>query len=190
MQSTSAPDWDMYRQGDESAFERIYFAHVNALYDYGLRMTHDAGLVEDCIQDLFFTLWSKRLQIGAVRAVRPYLLVSLKRKIIRKRLSEQKKSISVSEYPNKIPVFEPDETEGISEETHRCLQQAFATLSDRQREAIYLKFYNQLTYEEIAEVMSVQVKAIYKLMARAILTLRTTIESPELVLALIAIVAS
>ncbi len=79
--------------------------------------------------------------------------------------------------------------EDVAEEQLVYLHQAFTKLSSRQKEVIYLRFYNQLSYEEIADVMSVQVKAIYKLMSRAILVLRTHSKVPILPLFLFAILA-
>ena len=46
-------------------------------------------------------------------------------------------------------------------------------LTPKQKEVIFLKFYEQLSYTEIAQIMKVDVKAIYKLMARAIGSLRS-----------------
>ena len=181
--------WDRYRKGDQQAFEQLYYQHVNALYDYGLRMTRDAPLVEDCIQDLFSDLWEKRAQMSTVHAVRAYLLVSIKRKIIRKLTHEQKCTLQPCEELGKYPQdFSPDIIES-NEEQLAHLTRAFAQLSDKQKEVIYLRFYNQLSYEEIAEVMCVQVKAIYKLMARAIHTLRIQIGTPVLSFFLFVILA-
>lgn len=183
--------WDRYRKGEKQAFEQMYFMHVNMLYDYGVRITRDAALVEDCIQDLFSDLWEKRLQMNPVHSVRSYLLVSVRRRIIRKLGSELKSIVQdQQELCNYAQDFEPDLFHSIAEEKSQHLSQAFAKLSTKQKEVIYLRFYNQLSYEEIAEVMSVQVKAIYKLMSRAIHTLRIHIGSPLLKLFLLAIIAT
>ena len=166
--------WEQYRKGDQQAFEELYYQQVNALYDFGQRMTRNTPLVEDCIQDLFSELWEKRGAVKPVVSVRSYLLVSLKRKIIRKLNVEQKNSTqSLSAVINSFSDFAPDGHENVAEEQLEYLHQAFTKLSSRQKEVIYLRFYNQLSYEEIADVMSVQVKAVYKLMARAIRMLRT-----------------
>ncbi len=183
--------WDMYRKGDKSAFEQIYFGHVNILYDYGLRISRDGALVEDCIQDLFTDLWAKRAIMGKVQSVKSYLLVCIKRRLIRK-LGEAQRNHAHAEkaYYEQPLSFDPDFSDRISEEKLTHLSQAFAKLSDKQKEVIYLRFYSQLTHEEIAEVMSVQVKAIYKLMARAIQVLRVQIGSPTFTLFLFAILAT
>jgi RNA polymerase sigma factor (sigma-70 family) len=53
------------------------------------------------------------------------------------------------------------------------LRKAISDLSKRQREVIFLKFYNELSYKEVAVVMEVSVEAVYNLMTKAIDSLRT-----------------
>lgn len=183
--------WNLYRKGDRPAFEKIYYQHVNLLYDYGVRMTRDAPLVEDCIQDLFSDLWEKRMQMNAVDSVKSYLLVSVRRRIIRKLSSTRQNTLPIRlELIACSQDFTPSMLDTISEEQQAQLAYAFSKLSDKQKEVIYLRFYNQLSYEEIAEVMSVQVKAIYKLMARAMQVLRMHIGNPALTSFLFAFLAT
>lgn len=179
MSTESSQLWEQFRRGDSSAFEQIYFQHVNRLYDYGVRITTDTALVEDCIQDLFSHLWEKREQLKSVVSLRSYLLVSIRRRIIRKLSQGSRTSLhSYEEQPLHSPAFSPDIPREVSDETLLFLTEAFSKLSDKQKEVLYLRFYNQLSYEEIAEVMSVQVKAVYKLTARAIHGLRSHIKIP------------
>lgn len=181
--------WRQFTSGSKSAFEQLYYNHVNQLYDYGVRLSRDAQLSEDCVQDLFTYLWENQHKLPVVNAVKPYLLVSLKRRMYRKLADQRKDIIKICE------ALEP-EAYGFNPELNDnsdsilALKQAFAKLSDKQKEVIYLRFYNQLSYEEIAEVMEVQVKAIYKLMARAIHTLKGNITHPIITHLLLAILAS
>jgi RNA polymerase sigma factor (sigma-70 family) len=69
--------------------------------------------------------------------------------------------------------------EQSSIEQRQQLTDALSQLTTRQREAVYLKFYERLTYEEIAEMMSLTVKSTYKLIARSIEMLRKTMRLPN-----------
>ena len=163
--------WRDFLKGSKTAFEALYYRYVNILYDYGVRLSRDSQLAEDCLQDLFTYLWEHQHKLPEVKAVQPYLLVSLKRRLYRK-LSEQQKDISkiYEALESTSSSFDPDTDDDA--ECMRALKSAFAKLSEKQKEVIYLKFYNQLTYEEIAEVMDVKVKSIYKLMGRAVAKLK------------------
>ncbi len=46
------------------------------------------------------------------------------------------------------------------------------TLTKRQREAIFLKFYNDLSYSDIASIMDLQVDSVYNVISKAIESLR------------------
>ena len=181
--------WLNFTSGDRSAFEHLYNRYVNVLYDYGVRLSQDTQLSEDCVQDLFTYLWTKQKKLPEVKAVKVYLLVSLKRRVYRK-LAEKRKDIIRIREVLESDAYGFDPEPGENSKSFLALQQAFAKLSDKQKEVIYLRFYNQLSYEEIAEVMEVQVKAIYKLMARAIHTLNDNISHPIITHLLLAILAS
>jgi RNA polymerase sigma factor (sigma-70 family) len=70
-----------------------------------------------------------------------------------------------------------------SESFHQIKQQveqALEKLTSRQREIIYYRFYQDLGFDEIAEIMEMQVRATYKLSARALDTLRSLIPVAQL----------
>lgn len=52
------------------------------------------------------------------------------------------------------------------------LSKAFSELTPRQFEAIFLRFYMNQSYEQVAESMGITVKATYKLMARSLTELK------------------
>ena len=89
--------WQKLKTGDKWALEQIYAAHAAVLLKYGRRFSADGQLVEDCVQDLFIELWKNREGLGDTDSIRKYLLVSLRRKVIR--------ALSHSKYSAK----EPDE---------------------------------------------------------------------------------
>ena len=76
--------WAALKAGQKTALAQIYEHEVDALYRYGRQFTTDAALVEDCIQEMFISLWQNRNTLGTTTAIRPYLLVALRRRIVRK----------------------------------------------------------------------------------------------------------
>lgn len=168
--------WQQLRDGREPALEQIYRAHVDALLAYGRMFSPDGGLVEDCVHDLFVELWRNRQGLGDNDSIRPYLLVALRRKIVRKLQRRAKRLDDRS--PEEVP-FEAGLTvedritrSEASREQSRRLQAAFAELSRRQREAIYLKYYHGLDYEEICEVMGLNYQSARNLVFAGLKALR------------------
>ncbi len=145
------------------------------LYNYGLRISKDEGLTEDCIQDLFVELWTKRERLADVQAVKPYLLKSLRRRIARKNKAPFLADIDLlAEYQTQV-VFSHEEfliDEQSAQEWKIKLVRALNTLSPRQREIVYLKFYETLTYEQIAGVMSLAIPTLYDLLSKEVKKLK------------------
>ena len=172
--------WIAFKSGDRPAFNYIFQKYVKLLYAYGGKVTKDQNLVEDCIQDLFVELWQRRDSLSDVNSIKFYLLKSLRRRIIRKLSSEKVlisqdidtiDSYSEVEYPLESKMIE----EQLAYEQHEKLFKAMSLLSKRQREAIYLKFYEKISYEQLAEIMNLGIKSAYNIVGKAIETLRKNI---------------
>ena len=176
MSSENAQDeqkiWQRFLLGDENAYAFIYNLYFKKLYNYGLRIVANEALVEDCIQNLFIRLWHNKTNLSLPQSVRAYLFESLRRGIIRE-LAKQKKisHTTLSDSYSEEVEFSPELhliNDHLSAERLLFLEAALKKLSKRQREVIYLKFYSQLTYEEIASVMGLTVNSVYNLVSKAI----------------------
>ena len=167
--------WNKLRRGDRDAFDEIYYKCVPVLFNFGKRYTRNNQIVEDCIQELFTDLWIKRKKLGGTDQIKPYLLVALKRRVLRQ-IKKAKNSTNFDQLSDFFLVYSAEDNIILDDsQTTKIdkLNKNLANLTPKQKEVIYLKFYEQLSYTEIAKIMKVEVKAIYKLMARAISNLRS-----------------
>lgn len=169
--------WEKFKTGDKEALSRIYYTYYNPLYDYGIRIHNDPAFVKDTIQELFFDLISRLSNLGTTDSIKSYLLASFRRRVFSK--LKKKKGINYLEdsyTPDAFEIEPSAETQWISEESKDAYTQKInnmlAKLSSREREAIYLKFYKNMSYKEITEVMGVNYQSARKLIYRAIKTLR------------------
>ncbi|NBC08955.1 MAG: sigma-70 family RNA polymerase sigma factor [Bacteroidetes bacterium] len=173
--------WQQLRSGHKPALERIYRREVDALYRYGRRLTENVPLVEDAIQELFIELWKRRESLGATDAIRPYLLVSLRRKIMR--LSQKRDQQTLSWEEDQPPEAETEAAESqlIAEEqtaeTQQRLQQALQQLSPRQREILYLKYFQGLDYKDIAEAIGINYQSVRNTASAGLKALRKVLQS-------------
>jgi DNA-directed RNA polymerase specialized sigma24 family protein len=87
----------MIRKGDKSAFNMVYYHYVQILHNYCRKLTNDEIIVEECIQELFSDIWIKRKKINATENVKAYLLLSVKRRLLRK-LNLEKKRYGITPY--------------------------------------------------------------------------------------------
>lgn len=169
--------WSSYRNGDEQSFRQLYDLYYAGLFKYGFRFTKDQHIIEESIQDLFIKLWQNRSTVGPAPSVKFYLYKAFRRVLVRK-LEYLPETVSYTGEDDKLQFdFEIGQDEVLMKkermlELKRQLEAAMAGMTDRQREAIYLKFYEDLSYDEISEVLSITPKATYKLVYRALDHLR------------------
>jgi len=171
--------WEEFKRGNEEAFARIYDQFSPILYQYGFRFTQNQDLIEDAIHDLFIALIRNRKTIGATDNIKPFLLKSYRRKLLRLLKKENKYSErSVSDFT--FGLYLSPEDNLISDEVEQAkwirLNKALGKLSHRQREAIYLRFKKELDYDAVAEILDMSVEACRNLIYRAVKSIRQTIE--------------
>ncbi len=171
--------WSRFLKGDNQVLSLIYLHHSNALFDYGCRFTVDKDLVKDCIQEVFCTLIRTRKNLSETDNVRLYLLKSLKRRIIRdtKSASNEFRLLSDQDYSFDLHWSEnlDDQLNELDEEKRQLIAEAMQSLTDRQREAIYLRFNRGLEYEEISSLLSLNYQSSRALIHRAVEKLREII---------------
>lgn len=170
--------WNDFRQGDDIAFKQLFERYNRVLYNYGYKFGQNTDLAEDSVQELFVKLWYNRATIGDTISVKNYLFKSLRRILVRKLERNKRFSPIDSIFGEKIPfdVELPHDTNLIQKERLQHfrdqLRKSLSKMSPRQREVVHLRYFEDLSYDEIAEVMGLSVKHTYKLMYRAIDSLR------------------
>ncbi|MVM28537.1 sigma-70 family RNA polymerase sigma factor [Spirosoma sp. HMF4905] len=171
--------WTAFKKGDKEAYGNLVALFYKTLYNYGTKLTRDKTVVEDCIQDLFLELWQRREYLSETEYVRFYLLKSLRRKIYAQQSLQQKwlhQSLETNTEGEFLGEFSI-ETRMIEVETTehhlKKLNQLLGKLTRREREVIYLKFYQELDYEQIAAIMSINYQSVRNLIYTAIKELQS-----------------
>ncbi|AFD06579.1 RNA polymerase sigma factor [Solitalea canadensis] len=164
--------WNEFRNGSKEAFILLYKAHYKYLCAYGSRFSTDDELVEECVQQLFYELWDNREKQKEVQFVKTYLQTYLRRKIVRE-LAKLEKSESL--HSDKFTELERERSfEEIlinrqeSESVKLKLEKAFNKLSPTQVELIRLRFYENLSNDEIAQLTGLSHSIIYNQISRAL----------------------
>lgn len=181
--------WQLIAKGDQCAFDHIYITHAKDLYKYGFRFTHNTELIKDVIQDVFVHIWESKNVILIQKSIKFYLFSAFRREVI-KRVNADCKFESIEDYHSKLSwevSFQEilDENQ-ISLDVSNKLNRAIDGLPLRQKEAIYLRYLQELTYDEISELMGVQIPSIYNLIFKGIKSLKDILSpndfSPKLLL--------
>lgn len=169
--------WENFKEGNELAFTILYKRHVQRLYNYGMHTCRDKQLVLDCIQELFARLWDRRETVSSATSVTFYLIKSFRRLLLSKIIGRKKISTLLSGNSAAVFEFMPSVEESIIDSESKKtqadnLQRCIKALSRRQREAIFLKFFDELSYHEVAVIMELRVDSVYNLISKAIDILR------------------
>ena len=175
--------WLRFLKGDDQVLSLIYLQYSNLLFDYGCRFTADRNLVKDCIQEVFCTLIRTRKNLSETDNIRLYLLKSLKRRILRDLKDSSTHTVLVNdkEYPFDLLLTNniDDQMNELDDEKRQLLSEAMLSLTDRQKEAIYLRFNRGLEYEEISFLLNLNYQSSRALIHRAIGKLREIIHMHE-----------
>ena len=165
--------WLRVAEGDKQAYAEVYRFYYRRFYNYGRKFTDEEALVEDAVQETLLTVWDKRHILASIEYAGTYFYTSFRYTLLRK-LKQQKRVLTKDAMDDEIEfgvdkILIAKETEsGLKEQ----LGKALVTLTPRQREAIFLRFYEGLSYEEVASVLNITIKATYKIMARALAHLK------------------
>jgi len=168
--------WDDLRAGDKSALKLIYDREFQYLYNYGRKVFEKSELVEDCIHDLFVEIWRRHASLGPTDSIRRYLSASLRRKVISVLKKESKSQLTDSfdqiPFDVELSIDELIIAQEMTEEQSQRLKRAFEKLTPKQKEILYLRFYQGLDYEQIADVLGMKYQSLRNAVSRAIKNLR------------------
>jgi RNA polymerase sigma factor (sigma-70 family) len=160
-------------EGDREAYSKLYVDYFKKLYNYGKKFTEDGFILQDSIQEVFLDIWIKKDKLKGIDTAGSYFFSSFRYTLLRK-IKQSRKTVQSNEFETE-PVFSSDHfmiSKEVSEELQRKLQTALNDLTPHQREAIFLRFYEGLSYEEVAAILHISVKATYKIMARSLSALK------------------
>ncbi|MDO6440406.1 sigma-70 family RNA polymerase sigma factor [Cyclobacterium sp. 1_MG-2023] len=177
--------WKAFNKGNETAFNYIYRVYAPALFQYGWQFSKDKNILQDCIQNIFIYLRSKRGDLTKVNSIRAYLFKIMQREVLRMVKSEKQSIHSSWDYNERIfPIEICHETKLIQQEydieMKRKIQYAMNQLTSRQRQAVLLLIEEGMNYKEIAEVMEFSdVRSARKIIYRALDTLKVLIRNKK-----------
>ncbi|WP_215223120.1 RNA polymerase sigma factor [Echinicola shivajiensis] len=148
--------WIAFLKGSNAALSKIYRAYSNKLFTYGRQFTSNEALIKDAIQDVFFKLVDHKDQLGVAQSVKFYLYSSFRRILLRS-LKRERKYVEEEE-DGEAFYFLVDEDHFamdalLNHKQKQMVKEACNELTARQREILNLRFFENLSYIEIAEML-------------------------------------
>ncbi len=157
--------WLLFTQGDMQAFQTIYSYHYQMLYNFGTRYLK-SNEIEDCIHDTYLNLLHYKNSLTAVSNVKAYLFKSFRNQIYKYRKDNL---LEFNLNDGTIPYEEDDNNKEIILKELKLL---IEKLSSREREIIYLKYFQQFNNLEISELLGIKYQTVRNILAGAIKKMR------------------
>jgi RNA polymerase sigma factor (sigma-70 family) len=168
--------WNSLKEGNENAFSILFKRHYSHLVRYGNSFLPFPEKVQDCVQDVFTDIWIYRDKLSDKVVVKAYLLACVRKRITRSqerdRIFRLSSSIDTVEFLFDFSI----EHDLISDETTATkvshLNHLINDLPSRQKEALYLRYTQELTVDQIADTLDNNYQSANNLLHRALLSLR------------------
>ena len=158
-----------------SNFSALFTQYFEVLFNYGKRIIHDEEIIKDCIQELFFRIWKNKIDISAISNPKSYLIKGLRHQIINL-LELKQNSIKKVDIEECLSIeFSAEDYYVINQQEEMVRERVLRSLNKltkKQREALYLRFFEGLDYKEIAEIMKINIQSVKNTIQRAYQPLR------------------
>ncbi|MDR2774828.1 MAG: RNA polymerase sigma factor [Tannerella sp.] len=168
--------WQQFlEKGDNNSFSVIYSNYVDELYSYGIHLGFQDETCRDAIQDVFYKLYISRENLHHIKNLSTYIFKSYKNRLIditRRDARTEGLDPFNEDFPIQVTVLEEIIDIEDSEILKKKAESLLNSLSGQQREAIYMRYMHELSYEEIGTVLGISADSVRKLMYRAIKKLR------------------
>lgn len=167
--------WSLFKDGNDQSLNTLLLRYFRPLLHYGSRFSKDRSLVEDVIQDLFLGFLEKRTHLGDPVSVKNYLFKCLRNNLIRA-MKEHAVHVELPEKDELFVDFENIEKflVGLDESAELALKMSrfFSFLTKRQKEVLFLRYYENLDNDEIAEIMGISKQSVSNLLLKSVNVLR------------------
>jgi RNA polymerase sigma factor (sigma-70 family) len=121
-------------------------------------------------------VWVKRSVIGPLQKVKPYFFTAMRRQILNQLRNLHLRELRIGGLPRPDIDFSPEEIV-VRNEEYLSLQAKIAAvlneLPKRQKEVIYLHYFEEMEYTQIAEIMGIHYQSVLNLTQKALQKLRS-----------------
>jgi len=166
---------DRASDGDGRAFEVIVRRHGPLMRAYAIRLMSSTAEADDVVQEALITAWQQLHTLTDGSAVKSWLMRIVSRKGV-DRLRSRRRYDDIDTVEVAAPEASGPESSAQVSSQMDALKKALANLPEQQRESWVLREIGGLSYDEIAEQLSVPVPTVRGRIARARETLTRELE--------------
>ncbi len=143
--------------GDDDAFMKLVDRYSGRLLYYIRRLLEDADRSDDVLQDVWLTVYKKIHTVRDVSAFSVWLYRTARNRAFRL-LRDESRYVFVEQYNESD--FIDDDRESLLFDDIDKLHRVLTTLSPEQKEAIVLRFFEEMSYQEISAIMGCSIGTV------------------------------
>ena len=163
---------DKARHGDKEAFGQLIGAYQTPVYNLAYRMLNNSGEAEEAAQEAFIRAYTRLDSYNPEHKFSTWMLSITSNyciDLIRKRRALL---LSIDEPLPAHPALQSEKSKGpesqmVTNEQQEMVQDLLQELPEDYRQAVVLRYWYEMSYDEIAEVMNTTVSAIKSRLFRA-----------------------
>ncbi|MEO7215901.1 sigma-70 family RNA polymerase sigma factor [Mucilaginibacter sp.] len=177
--------WEETLAGDVRSFSRIHDELYSGLYYYLFKIVKDEDVARDVLQDLFVKFWERREKLGLIVNVKYYFFKSARSMAINYLKMYKPELLDLQKHREVDLGFSSEDIIVSKEaglETQKRLAMALNMLPKRQKEMIFLRYFDDWGYDQIAEVTGLQYQSVVNHVHRGINQLRLTLSESKSVM--------
>lgn len=165
------------KQGDIKSFELLFNTYCSNMLQYATTMLKDADDAEDIVQQVFVQLWAKRETIVVETSIKSYLyravhnscLNKIKQQTVRNSYAADYQHVGHSSVASVSQLLE-------NKELASQIQHAMDELPEQCKRIFAMSRFEQLKYQQIADELGMNVKAVEHQMGKALKHLRNKLK--------------
>lgn len=167
---------DRFVAGDDSAYSEIYELYAKDLYAFGLSLRVKPEIIEDAIHDIFVDIYTRRQNLEKVDNLKYYFIAAFRNRLFFL-LKKEPNTLEMDDN-NSYSLEQVDYQEIWIEKEERVekeqlIRKLYSELNKNQQEAIYHRYVEGLSCDEIAKLMNINYQSAKNLIHRAIKKMKT-----------------
>lgn len=164
---TSYSDSELYSMMQSEAtkqasFAELYARHSTRIFLYCRRAVGDTHIADDLFQEIFLLFLKSSKDAHHVENVAAYLVRIARNTVLNSKRTPQPLTVEIEDFH--LPY---NDNKYESQEIIQLIEAALDTLPEDQRECYALQLYSGLSYNEIADLMSVPISTVRNRVVRA-----------------------
>lgn len=165
-----------WQTGNLNAFEAMYRQYERLVFRNAYLITGTKEEAEDVLQEVFLSVWKSRHTFDPAKSkLSTWLHRITVNECFRKKRKQDTGQVSIEDVDLADPQDSQEESL-ITKEEYAELMKAMNTLDNKHRAVLVLRYFNELSYDEIAQTMDIPLGTVKSRIFQALSTLRSTLQ--------------